>query len=411
MEAVVPEDPSNLLPAESFVTPKSQAPDPPLVPSRRSSPRLNASMSDMGDMIRPTLVPMPPVTVIERVDALQAMIAYPSSQDRDYEADTGLHTGAGLLPSVLHKDVKPTFTHPTEKDPKAHLHPATNIPPPTEARQEEEPKLGDKQDGPSALRGLDQGKDMRCWAKRQLHRYYKHINQKAFRDWVEAQHLVEWRRYRPLSRSGFWDRLCAGADDASACKGNTRVGTNEFLVVKIRNATCLGPEVYYLCFERNMVDRYKDRGIELADKSHRPYHWQKWLPNDRVTMLKTWPNESLFTLCASQVFHSELKMFDLLIAVCLTLEASWTDFHTRHSHWFAVLLSSILKVDPRPLEVEQPVVDAIRKKFGGFSWLRKSSEQERRKIVEHSQNCSVRLHKEKTRMTGRIAAKIEANQV
>ncbi|KAG6888109.1 hypothetical protein C0992_009604 [Termitomyces sp. T32_za158] len=222
------------------------------------------------------------------------------------------------------------------------------------------------------------------WVEQSLDEYAE-PGKSEYRRWVHTQRVVEWRRYR--SRHGI-ARCKIGAPDR-----------HEILVVKVIGRSKM--EAIFLRFER-----YKrDRSIDCAKGgNYRPLDWQRWCPDDRVTMLDGWPDKCRYMRCEGQVFQREHKVsfMDLLIAVHLAVEAPWTDFWTRHSHWFAVLLGRTLNGKMEKIHrLEQPVAIGVAEKYGetpGWDWFRASTRHERRKIVELIHLCSVARHREKVRL-------------
>ncbi|KAG6887287.1 hypothetical protein C0995_016412 [Termitomyces sp. Mi166 len=167
-----------------------------------------------------------------------------------------------------------------------------------------------------------------------------------YRLWAHRR-IVEWRRYRV--RNNLASFRFGGYE------------SHEFLVVKLKGQSETG--AMFLRFERYL----RDRSIDCARRRNsRPLYWQRWDPDDRVTMLDGWPDEHRYMRCEGQVFYRRehrLSLLDLLIAARLAIEAPWTDFLTRYDHWFAVLLGRMLNGRmERTHRLRQPVARGVDEK-------------------------------------------------
>ncbi|KAG6834592.1 hypothetical protein H0H93_008718, partial [Arthromyces matolae] len=239
-------------------------------------------------------------------------------------------------------------------------------------------------------------------------RLLKNVSNKSIEDWVQEAYeqggipqnrvfrqlaihfrIMEWRRYSSRRTSAF--QLSRG---------------HEFLVVQLKGRGFheLGRAVF-IRFDRYM----KDMRITCAKEgsNFRPLSWQRWTPDDRVTILDDWPDERMYQRRESQLFrmrNDRLSLQDLFISAELASEAPWTAFTSRHDHWFAVLLGRILngKME-RTYVVEQPVAFNVLAKYGdwkrtGKVWRETASRRhERRKIVELIHLCCVMRYQEKQR--------------
>ncbi|KAG6876893.1 hypothetical protein C0993_012317, partial [Termitomyces sp. T159_Od127] len=256
-------------------------------------------------------------------------------------------------------------------------------------RSHEEPISTDKLSEPFCG-PLPKGRSeaVKTWVINLLDEYSK-PEKGEYRRWMRAHRVAEWRRYRSRRRIV-----------KSQMNGSDR---HEILVVKLMGQS--ETEAVFLQFERYT----RDRRFDNADgQTYRPLAWQVWqrcYPDDRVTMLEEWPDESRYLRCEEHIFHQKehkVSFMDLLITAHLVADAPWTDFWSRHDHWFAVLLGRTLNGKMEKMRrLKQPVAIGVVEKYGKhrrWDCFRVSTLHERRKIVELIHLCSVASHREKVRL-------------
>ncbi|KAG6806964.1 hypothetical protein H0H92_009344 [Tricholoma furcatifolium] len=153
------------------------------------------------------------------------------------------------------------------------------------------------------LKGLKADR-FESWARDVLAAYCNPDN-REYRNWVQNQRIIEWRRYgAPPRRSHTWFP-------------NPRANRHEFLVIKMQGKT--GP--IFLRIERYMRDRSI---INKKCGNYWPTYWQRWSADDWVSTVEDWP-DGKHGLCEARAFglrRDQPTLEDLCISAVLVHESS-----------------------------------------------------------------------------------------